>query len=323
MNKLFSIIFLSVISLSALAQEVKLSHNLPATLNVGQTYDAEFTVAKSNIGSFAKFQCELPPGFNAENIDSKTGNFTFENNRAKIVWVSIPADATFSFKIKLTCPQTPLHTCVIGAKFYYLENNVKKEFEMDPHNMSISHPGDGSTPVTTTPATVTTTAKYVPPPTEEPKPAETTPVTTTPAETTPVETTPVTTTPVETTPVETTPVETAPVETTPVTTTPVETTPVVTAPVEPKYVPPVTTAKTVTGKTYRVQVGAFSVRPDKSKLSQYGNVQVVEEGGMFKAVMGKYSTLEDAERYKGELLSKGIQGFVVAYLNGSRVSVRD
>lgn len=177
----------------AFAQDVKLTHNLPASASPGQTIDAEFTVTKGNIGAFAKFQCDLPAGFQAQNGDSKSGNFTFENNRVKIVWVSLPGDATFSFTFKISVPSSASGSTSISAQFYYLENNVKKEFDVPPH--SISFGGEGSV-TTTTPVETTTT------PTE----TKTTPDETT---TTPVETT---TTPVET---KTTPVETrtTPVET--------------------------------------------------------------------------------------------------------------
>src|ERR1700739_1810132 len=100
MRKQILFVLALLISFSGFCQEVKLTHNLPASATPGQTIDAEFTVTKGNIGAFAKFQCDLPAGYTAVNTDSKSGNFTFENNRIKIVWVSLPGESTFAFSFK-------------------------------------------------------------------------------------------------------------------------------------------------------------------------------------------------------------------------------
>jgi hypothetical protein len=280
-----------------ISQEVKLTHNLPTSASPGQTFDAQYVVTKGNIGAFAKFQCDLPAGFIAANSDSKSGNFTFENNRVKIVWVSLPSDASFSFTIKITVPATASGAASIGGQFYYLENNVKKEFDVPPQNISL---GGSGTVAATTPTETT------------PTPVETTPA---PVETTPTETK---TTPVETTPTETktTPVETVntPVETK---TTPVETK---TAPVETKTAK--TTAPSRSGVTYYIQVAALSGEPGSAQFKKFGKTKVVQEGGMYKVLVGNYSSLEDARKHKPEMSDKGAAGcFVVGYENGVRVKL--
>jgi len=148
-------------------------------------------------------------------------------------------------------------------------------------------------------------------------PTETKPVTTT----TPVETTPVTTsTPVETKPVETTPTETKPVTTTkPVETKPVETKPVTTTPVETKPVKPVTTTSEA-GMTFKVQIGAYSTQPSKSKFPGAGSVNIDLINGMYKVTVGNFKTLDDAVKHRDELKSKGYNGFIAKYKDGVRIN---
>ena len=302
------------------AQDVKLTHNMPSSASAGQTIDVEYTVNKGNIGAFAKFQCDLPADYQAAAGDTKSGNFTFENNRVKIVWVSLPGDATFTFSYKMIIPVSASGSANINAQFYYLENNVKKEYAVPAHVISL---GGGSV-TTTTPVETTTTpveTKTIPvETTTTPVETKTIPVetTTTPVETktTPVETT---TTPVETT---TTPVETTttPVETT---TTPVETktTPVETktTPVETKTITKTTTSKS--GVTYYIQLAAVSNDPG-GQFKKYGKTKVVQEGGMYKVLAGTYNSLEEARKHKADFANKGIQGcFVVGYENGTRVKL--
>lgn len=273
----------------AFAQEVKLTHNMPAAASPGQTIDVEFTVTKGNIGAFAKFQCDLPVGYQATNGDSKSGNFTFENNRVKIVWVSLPAEATFSFNFKIAIPATASGAASIGAQFFYLENNVKKEADIPPHSISLG----GSGAVTSTPVETTNT------------PTET--------QTTPVETTSSTPTETKTTPVETT---STPTETK---TTPVETT---STPTETKSSTPTKTSGSArAGVVYYIQVAALSSEPG-GQFKKFGKTKVVQENGMYKVLAGSYTTLEEARKHKPDMTSKGADGcFVVAYENGVRIKL--
>ncbi len=295
MRKQILFVLALILTSFAYAQEVKLTHNLPASASGGQTIDVEYTVNKGNIGAFAKFQCDLPADYQAQGGDTKSGNFTYENNRLKIVWVSLPGDATFAFTFKIIVPASASGAATIAAQFFYLENNVKKEYSVPAHTISL---GGGSV-TTTTPVETKTT----------PIETTTTPVETT---TTPVETK---TTPVETT---TTPVETktTPVETV---TTPVETK---TTPVETKSTPVETkTTNARSGLTYYIQLVAVTNDPG-GQFKKYGKTKVVQEGGMYKVLAGSYNSLEEARKHKTDFANQGLPGcFVVGYENGVRVKL--
>jgi len=304
MRKSLLFAFSLLLSTWAFAQEVKVTHNLPASASAGETLDAQFTVTKGNIGAFAKFQCDVPAGTQAAASDTKSGNFTFENNRLKIVWVSLPADASFTFSVKITLSASASGPQNFTAQFYYLENNVKKEFVLPPHAISVG----GGVATTTTETTSTTSTPTT-------TPTETTTTTSTPT-TTPTETTTTTSTPT-TTPTETT--TTTPTETT--ATTPTETT---TTTVSTPTTAPTNTTTTTTPKSnvvYYVQVAALSTDPGLM-YKKYGKMKVVIENGMYKVLIGTYSSLEEARKYKADLIGKGLSGsFVVAYENGVRIKI--
>lgn len=283
-------------SVCAWAQEVKVTHNLPASASAGESIDAQFTVTKGNIGAFAKFQCDVPAGTQAAAGDTKSGNFTFENNRIKIVWVSLPGDATFTFSVKITLASNASGSISLAGQFYYLENNVKKEFDIPPHSISLG----GGASTTTTP-TVTPTETVATTPTVTPTETVATTTTVTPTET--VVTTP-TVTPTETVAVTPTPTV-APTETVAVTPTPTTT--------------PVTAPKS--GITYYVQIAALSTDPGM-QYKKYGKMKVVVENGMYKVLIGPYSNMEEARKQRGELTNRGLVGsWVVGYENGVRIKL--
>jgi SPOR domain len=301
MNKILGVFVCLFLSLTIFSQSgVVSSHNLPTSISPGQSFDAEFTLNKGTIGGFAKFQVDLPEGFVAANVDSKNGNFTFENQRVKIVWVSIPSEPSFTFKFKVTVPGNALNSCNVSGKFFYLENNVKKEVDMPTHTMKIS--GGGDVAIATTP-------------TNTPEPVATNTVAPEPVKTEPIKSEPVKIEPVKTEPVKTEPIKTEPVKTEPVKTEPIKL--VSKTQAEMSSTGNNTTAS---GMVYKVQLGAFSSSPAKSKFPGVKLV-VVEEGGFYKALSGNFPTLEQAQKHKSDLVAKGYDCIIVTYQNGQRIGI--
>ncbi len=296
MKKLLTIFALS--SFSAAFSQITINANFPSSMAAASTIDADVKINKGTVGNFAKYQLDVPVGYIISAVDAKGGNFTFENQRAKIVWVSVPGDAEFTVKLKVQANSDATSPATFSQKFYYLENNEKKEVDATPSVITIG----GSGAVAATP----------------PAPVETKPVTTTPppTETKPVEPVAATPAPVETKPA--TPTETKPVEAKPVaTTTPAETKPV--EPVKTKAAPSSSSASSA-GMTFKVQLGAYATQPSKNKFSGAGNVTIDLINGMYKVTTGNFKTLDEAVKYRDELKSKGFDGFIAKYKDGVRIN---
>ena len=280
MKKLLTIFALT--SFSAIFSQITINGNFPSSMGAGSSIDADVKINKGTVGNFAKYQMDVPAGIIVTSIDVKNGNFTFENQRAKIVWVSVPSEAEFTVKLKIQAASDAPSSVTLSQKFYYLENNEKKEIEATPVVINI---GGGSAIAATTPT--------------ETKPVE--PV----ASSTPVETKPVE-------PVATKPAETKPVE--PVATKPTETKPVETAPVKKSP------ATSEAGMSFKVQIGAYSTEPNKSKFSGAGKVNIDLINGMYKVTTGNFKTLDEAVKFRDELKSKGFNGFIAKYKDGARIN---
>lgn len=293
MKKLLTIFALS--SFTAAFSQITINANFPSSMNSASTIDAEVKINKGTVGNFAKYQLDVPAGFVISALDVKGGNFTFENQRAKIVWVSVPSEPEFIVKFKVQANSDAISPATFNQKFYYLENNEKKEVEATPAVITIG--GGGAVAVTTTPV-------------------ETKPVTSTPVETKPVEPVTTTSSPVETKPVTPTPTETKPVETKPVTTS----TPTETKPAETTIAKTSNASTSSAGMTFKVQLGAYSTQPSKSKFSGIGSVNIDLINGMYKVTTGNFKTLDEAVKYRDDLKSKGYNGFIAKYKDGVRIN---
>ena len=279
MKKLFTLLALT--SFSTFFSQITINANLPSSIGAGSTVETDVKIIKGAVGNFAKYQMDVPTGYVVSVLDAKGGNFTFENQRAKIVWVSVPSDPEFTVKLKVQASSNAANPGTFSQKFYYLENNEKKEVEAAPIVISL---GGGSSAVTATPV--------------ETKPVETTPV------------------PVETKVAEIKPVETTPV---PVETKVTETKPVEVKVVETKTVAK-TSATAEAGMTFKVQVGAFATQPNKSKYNGLTNVSIDLINGMYKVTAGKFNSKEEAIKYRDEIQSKGFSGFIAKYKDGVRIN---
>ena len=306
MKKLLTIFALT--SFTAIFSQITINGNFPSSMSAGSSIDADVKINKGTVGNFAKYQMDVPAGIIVSSIDAKNGNFTFENQRAKIVWVSVPSDPEFTIKLKVQAASDAPSSVTFSQKFYYLENNEKKEVEATPVVISIG----GGSAVAATPAPTETKpaeTKPVEPVATAPVPTETKPVETKPVE--PVAATPA---PVETKPVETKPVEPVAAKPVPAETKPVE----VAAPVKKTTAPAASTSEA--GMTFKVQIGAYSTEPSKSRFAGAGKVNVDLINGMYKVTTGNFKTKEEAIKYRDELQSKGYSGFIAKYKDGVRIN---
>jgi hypothetical protein len=122
---------LGVLLFKPVLPQVSLRTNLPHTIDLNRELKFEIRFKKGNITNFSKYQMDLPTGMSISEIDCKTGSFVFEENSAKVVWVITPPDPEFGITLKLS-PVPTAQTISINQRYYYVENDTKKELEMEP-----------------------------------------------------------------------------------------------------------------------------------------------------------------------------------------------
>lgn len=136
---------------------VTISGNFPKNVKPGTEFTTEITINKGNVGGFAKLQIDVPQGFTVKEGDSKTGNFSFAPNIAKIIWTSMPSDAEFTVKFTFIADVSVSGTKTITSKFSYINNNIKEFAEMTPTEIAVGEASTESPIVTAQTATETPT----------------------------------------------------------------------------------------------------------------------------------------------------------------------
>lgn len=133
-------IIISLISLTSLlvnflyTQEVNLYAKYPNEAKAGETIYIEITVEKGNLSEFGRFIQELPSGFTAE---SKDKLFSYEDNKVKFLWVSLPASSSYTFGYSVTIPATFAGECALEGQFAYILDNERKVAKLPPYSIGV------------------------------------------------------------------------------------------------------------------------------------------------------------------------------------------
>ena len=123
------------------AQDLTASQNIPATVAAGSSFIVEIEVNRNNISGFMKFYQELPQGFTAIEMESKGGSFSSLENGVKIVWIAPPSEVTYSVRYKINVPVDAAGTKTLTAKYSYIKNNERSFFELEPKTITIENAG--------------------------------------------------------------------------------------------------------------------------------------------------------------------------------------
>ncbi len=141
---------------------VSISGNFPKNVKAESEFTAEIKINKSNVVGFAKLQLEVPQGFTVNELDSKTGNFSFTNNIAKIIWTSMPSDSDFVVKFTISTDASVSGTKTITSKFSFVNNNNKEVVEMTPVEIMVGNETAQSVVAENQPAVEAVTETAVP-----------------------------------------------------------------------------------------------------------------------------------------------------------------
>lgn len=264
--------------------------NIPDKLAAYSTHTIDITIKKGQNSSFSKYQLEVPVNVTIKEGISKDGNFSFEKQIAKLVWVESPKTDEFTVTMIMEVGNTS-GQAMFEHRYYYIDGETRKEISDGPMHVEF-------TPGTPRDKTIAET-KLI-------EPAKTNSTISTPTVASKTPTTSIAKTE-----------EPKKVNIT----IPVSKTITPTSTVVPVALPTPTnssntTPQSIEVKEYKVQIGSFGAKPSMAKYSNIGKVTIVEEAGIFKVLAGSFPTKEEAVKKMEELKAKGHQGFVVLYING-------
>lgn len=117
--------------------DVEINHNPPDTMKPAEEQVVTVTIDKSDVQGFAKYQVTLADGISAEVVESAGASFTFNNGKAKFIWMALPQDDEFSIKYRLITTGAATGRKAIDSRFSYIYENERKNFDLPTHYIMI------------------------------------------------------------------------------------------------------------------------------------------------------------------------------------------
>jgi hypothetical protein len=287
------------------AAKVACIRQVPYKSTTGNDIMVNLLVYKQDMNRFAKIEEQIPAGFQAVEVESREGLFTFKDGVAKFVWMNLPEDPGFTVTYRLI-PEADksLDDLEIGGTLSYILEG--RNIAVDVVQRDVYLDGISKANIE---ALMKSLERGEALPAGRPDQAQRTEVEPPPAKE-------------EETIVEE---EKPPVRETPPATR--ETPPQVSGTASSR-IPENQQLPVQSGIYYRVQLAATSRFSDaRSAFAAYnlsGPVLVERHEGLYKYTIGSFSTYGQANNMRSTVLSKGINGaFVVAYRDGRRIPVAD
>jgi len=116
--------------------EVSITHDTPQALKPGEEQVVTVQIDKSSIVGFAKFQVTVDPGLSIEAIETAGASFTFNDQKAKFIWMALPAVKKFELKYRLVASPTASAPSKLENRFSYVSENERKNYDLPTHFVS-------------------------------------------------------------------------------------------------------------------------------------------------------------------------------------------
>jgi hypothetical protein len=121
---------------------IEITHDPPVSMQPGEEQVVTVVIDKSDVTGFAKFQIALGEGLKAEVVETAGASFTFNNQKAKFIWMALPQEREFTIKYRLVATPAAAGAIPIESRFSYIYNNERKNFDVETHRVVFGNADD-------------------------------------------------------------------------------------------------------------------------------------------------------------------------------------
>jgi len=118
-------------------EEVKIKHNPPENMAPATEAVVVVELDKSDVTGFAKYQITVDDGLSIEVIESAGASFTFNNGKAKFIWMALPANEEFSISYRIRTTGAAKGRKALDSRFSYIYENERKNHDVPTHYINV------------------------------------------------------------------------------------------------------------------------------------------------------------------------------------------
>lgn len=116
---------------------VSLNIQSPTEVVAGTEFEVTVSIDKGELESFSRLEQSLPAGLTAISYLSSNADFTFEQKRARFIWLRMPRQNNFNVVYKIKVDERLKGTFNIDGKFSYIDQNERKSISQSSEQIVI------------------------------------------------------------------------------------------------------------------------------------------------------------------------------------------
>ena len=107
-------------------QEVDISIDHPTTVKAGEIFEVTVTISKGSLTDYSRFSQDLPLGLTATNVQSPNADFSFDNQRIRIIWLKLPDVEEIKVSYNILVDERLKGKFILGGVFAYVVDEERK-----------------------------------------------------------------------------------------------------------------------------------------------------------------------------------------------------
>jgi hypothetical protein len=118
--------------------EVAVKLSAPMSVTAGDEFQVKVTLNKGKLESFSRLMQELPAGLKAVSANSANADFTFRDNKVRLIWMKLPDGDSVTITYTIKVDQRLKGSFDLSGRFSYIADNERQTVEAAPVNISIN-----------------------------------------------------------------------------------------------------------------------------------------------------------------------------------------
>ena len=131
-------VFLLSLAFSLNGQEVEISIDHPVSVTAGEDFTVTLTIRKGSLTDYSRFSQDLPLGLSATNVSAPNADFSFDEQRVRIIWLKLPETNEIKVSYLVSVDPRLKGSFALGGVFAYVVEDERKFLNIDqPKSIAI------------------------------------------------------------------------------------------------------------------------------------------------------------------------------------------